>query len=62
MKKLKYNKFEYGINKLKRGIVWCTECNNCKRVDINHCFSYGWPMCCNLTMTIDSPEERELNV
>jgi hypothetical protein len=47
-----------GIEKLKRGLVWCTVCGRCQKVDSVECFRRGWPECCGFTMTIDSPEER----
>ncbi len=45
--------------KLKRGIVYCHRCGNEQKVDPAHCLSHGWPKCCRVTMSIDSPEERE---
>jgi hypothetical protein len=27
-------------------------------VDAGVCLATGWPKCCGVTMTIDSPEER----
>jgi len=44
--------------KLKRGQVWCTVCGSNQQVDSVLALQYGWPKCCTLTMTIDSPEER----
>lgn len=44
--------------KLQRGMVYCHQCGNSKKVGSAHCFKYGWPKCCNATMSIDSPEER----
>jgi len=46
--------------KLKRGIVWCRTCGRSQQVDSAKCFRSGWPKCCGETMTIDSPEERDV--
>lgn len=46
------------IPSLKRGLVWCTICGRCIKVNSGGCLSKGWPKCCGYTMTIDSPEER----
>lgn len=47
--------------KLQRGMVWCHECGKSQKVDSAKSFRDGWPKCCNLTMSIDSPEERKGN-
>lgn len=44
---------------LSRGQVWCTVCGRSEKVDSGECMRNGWPKCCGLTMTIDSPKERE---
>jgi len=44
--------------KLRRGRVWCTVCGRRQDVDAVRCLCEGWPACCGLTMTIDSPAER----
>ena len=46
-----------GIDKLKRGQVWCRTCGSTQRVDSAKCLAHGWPKCCGYTMTIDSPME-----
>ena len=46
------------VPQLRRGRVWCTVCGSSRRVDSGECLSGGWPKCCGLTMTIDSPQER----
>lgn len=46
------------VPQLRRGRVWCTVCGRSMRVDSGSALSNGWPKCCDLTMTIDSPEER----
>lgn len=43
---------------LKRGQVWCHTCGGTVFVDSARCLQYGWPKCCGLTMSVDSPEER----
>lgn len=45
--------------KLKRGQVWCRTCGNTFKVDSATCLRFGWPECCDLTMTIGAPCERE---
>lgn len=45
--------------KIARGIVWCTVCGRSQKVNAEQAFQTGWPMCCEQTMTIDSPEERK---
>ena len=47
--------------KLTRGQVWCKSCGATLRVDAAKCIRYGWPKCCGHTMTIDSPQEREVD-
>jgi hypothetical protein len=46
------------MNQLGRGIVWCMVCGKSRQVNSSECLRAGWPMCCNYTMTIDSPAER----
>lgn len=46
------------ITQIQRGQVWCTVCGRMQRVDGVAALRGGWPKCCSLTMTIDSPEER----
>lgn len=45
-------------HKLTRGRVWCTTRGRSLVVNAGECMKHGWPKCCGLTMTIDSPEER----
>lgn len=47
------------VPQLKRGQVWCFTCGNTFKVNAAKCLSSGWPKCCDQTMSIDSPEERE---
>lgn len=44
--------------KIRRGLVWCRKCATRRHVDPLACVAYGWPVCCDETMTIDSPTER----
>ena len=44
---------------LRRGKVWCLKCGKVLRVKSMDCMSYGWPKCCEQTMSLDSPEERK---
>ncbi len=44
--------------KLRRGRVWCRHCGATQTVDPVAAMRDGWPRCCNVTMTIDAPEER----
>ena len=46
------------VPQLARGRVWCHTCGNTLKVDSAYCLGTGWPVCCNQTMSIDSPEER----
>lgn len=46
------------VPQLKRGRVYCHICGSSFKVDSAKCLSSGWPKCCNQTMSIDSPEER----
>ncbi len=48
-----------GIGRLERGRVWCTRCGSTQSVDSGKCMRSGWPKCCGMTMTIDSPQERK---
>ena len=45
---------------ISRGVVWCTTCGKSQKVLPSICLRDGWPKCCGYTMTIDSPEEREI--
>ncbi len=47
-----------GVEKLRRGKVWCISCGSMLRVNSAGCLRWGWPKCCGQTMTIDSPAER----
>jgi hypothetical protein len=47
-----------GLDRLKRGQVWCFRCGNTMMVKPAECLDSGWPECCDETMSIDSPEER----
>jgi hypothetical protein len=46
------------VPQLARGRVWCRSCGSTRRVDSRGAMSNGWPKCCQMTMTIDSPEEQ----
>lgn len=48
------------VPQLKRGIVWCKKCGASGRTNVEYSLRKGWPKCCGETMTIDSPEEREV--
>jgi len=49
------------MSALSRGIVWCKICGHSRRVDLMSYIRYNvFPRCCNVTTTIDSPEEREV--
>lgn len=43
---------------LQRAMVWCCTCGSSQRVNSADALRNGWPVCCGLTMTIDSPEEQ----
>ncbi|EQB15735.1 hypothetical protein RLDS_10695 [Sphingobium lactosutens DS20] len=45
--------------RLQRGRVWCRSCGRSTRVDPVGALRHGWPRCCDATMTIDAPGERE---
>lgn len=47
------------VPQLARGQVWCIKCGTTKRVNSALALRYGWPKCCGVTMTIDSPDERK---
>lgn len=51
-----------GLNKVKRGMVWCKQCETSQKVDSGVCFRTGWPKCCAYTMTLDSPDERAASI
>lgn len=53
-----YYKISRSHPSLARGRVWCTQCGSHADVSSMACLRVGWPKCCGLTMTIDSPEER----
>lgn len=44
---------------LLRGRVWCTRCSTFRHVNTANALRRGWPKCCGMTMTIDSPAERK---
>ena len=45
--------------RLSRRTLRCHECGRVEHnVDFAECFRSGWPLCCEQTMTIDSPVER----
>ena len=46
------------VPKLARNRVWCHECGRSIQVNSEACLRHGWPECCGITMSIDSPEER----
>jgi hypothetical protein len=46
------------FRQLKRGICYCTVCGRTVRIDAHDCLYYGFPVCCGMTMTTDSPDER----
>lgn len=47
------------VPSLQRGRVWCLLCGHTEAVDAVQCLREGWPKHCGVTMTIDSPEERQ---
>lgn len=50
--------YRRGDPRALRGVVWCTKCGREERVRIANCLRRGWPKCCELEMTLDSPNER----
>ena len=46
------------VPQLRRGQVWCYRCGKTQKVNSADCLARGWPECCNETMSIDSPTER----
>lgn len=44
---------------LRRGRVWCHHCGATLKVDSALCLRKGWPLCCGVTMSIDTPEEAK---
>jgi len=54
-----HKKIVADVPQLQRGMVWCKECGYSLKIDSAKCLKEGWPKCCGMTMTIDSPEERE---
>lgn len=54
-----YKALTEDVPQLKRNRVWCVTCGRSQGVDSAECMRTGWPLCCEQTMTIDSPEERE---
>jgi len=55
-----YDQMVAGTPQLKRGKVWCHNCWKIQNVDAAECLRSGWPKCCDMTMSIDSPEELNL--
>lgn len=53
-----YKDFVAKVPQLRRGQVWCTDCGHTQDVDSVKCLAEGWPLCCGVTMTLDSPSER----
>jgi len=47
-----------GSDKLKRGLVWCLVCGRPGSVNGAYALQHGWPKCCEVTMSLDSPEEQ----
>ena len=54
-----HERIEREIPQLARGQVWCRQCGRTQRTDSAEAMRYGWPKCCAMTMTIDSPEEQK---
>lgn len=46
------------IPQIKRGLLFCHHCGRQESIRGNP-FGTGWPKCCNYTMSLDSPEERQ---
>lgn len=44
---------------LLRGREWCTRCSSFRAVNAAAALRNGWPRCCGMTMTIDSPQEQK---
>ena len=55
---MEFKKVVDQVPQLVRGKVWCIKCGKSLKVDSVKCMSFGWPICCGSTMTIDSPKER----
>ena len=55
-----YQKVSNEVPQLNRGMVWCRSCPRSEQVNSAQCLQSGWPKCCGETMTIDSPDEREV--
>lgn len=53
-----HSKIVEDVPQLKRGQVWCYDCGHTEKVNSTECLRTGWPMCCGVTMSIDSPKER----
>lgn len=43
---------------MARGRVWCYSCGKTQSVDSAECLRRGWPVCCGVTMSISSPDEK----
>lgn len=54
-----HEKIAREIPQLARGQVWCRQCGRTQRTDSAEAMRYGWPKCCGMTMTIDSPDEQK---
>ena len=54
-----YNRITEQVPQLQRGQVWCYRCGRTEKVDSADCLRNGWPKCCEGTMSIDSPSERQ---
>ena len=48
------------VPQLSRGRVWCHSCGATMKVNSAECLRSGWPLCCGETMSIDSPDERNV--
>jgi hypothetical protein len=55
-----YEQVANEVPQLRRGIVWCRKCGASEAVNSAEALKSGWPKCCGETMTIDSPDEREV--
>ena len=54
-----HEKIAREIPQLARGQVWCRQCGSTQRTDSAEAMRSGWPKCCGMTMTIDSPDEQK---
>lgn len=48
--------------KIRRGLVWCPECDSVMPIDPLAVVINGMPECCGVPMTIESPKERGIAV